>query len=624
MADIDLQSGGAPLADGDLARGGLPLAPSQAARGLERTIKDYLPVVDPTRWGEDLARQERRVCRVELNDDAGTTGTGFLVGPDLVLTNYHVLEAVIARPQLAAAVRFRFDYKAIGDGTTSDGVLVGAHPTAWEIGHSPYGKGEAKRTPDDPPPTADELDYALVRLERPIGMESANPSGSPRGWVRMPETDPATADQSLFILQHPRGAPIKLALDTHANPRLVNGGLRLRYATTTDEGSSGSPCFSSNWTLLALHHYGDPAWGSPDYNQGIPIARIRERAAAVLGGIGPPPLGPTGIDEIVVLPLGSRALAIAADFREDIEGVLHDIQVLEGYKLLHDVLHKLDFGMLEVVKRAARHVRGEESERLSLLAYTVDLADLAEKAKQAARGLPSVDFETQWIDGLRCASESLRIAADPGSVETPPVAGAAGHAATGPQVEEALFRLDRAVSQLPIINGKLVAKASSLEEPLRQLIRILERQVTALGAGTAGQSVAAEANRLERLRGDLKRLVGEHDRWQSIDINLRQASAKPSDLPYLWAQLSKAASDLSAPYSRERWAQDLLGYARRFEDAPAPDDPEQARERRTAFSLFRSLARTRFLAVDEELRKLCEDLVILLNEPLKALLKRIS
>ena len=55
---------------------------------------------------------------------------------------------------------------------------------------------------------------------------------------------------------------------------------RVRYATNTEPGSSGSPCFDMNWQLAALHHYGDPAWLNPKYNQGVPAHLIRQKIAA--------------------------------------------------------------------------------------------------------------------------------------------------------------------------------------------------------------------------------------------------------------------------------------------------------------------------------------------------------
>ena len=80
-------------------------------------------------------------------------------------------------------------------------------------------------------------------------------------------------------------------LDTKAvlkTPEL--GALRIRYATNTEGGSSGSPVFTLEWGLAALHHYGDPVYAHPKWNQGVPIDLIRARieqnpaAVALLGG----------------------------------------------------------------------------------------------------------------------------------------------------------------------------------------------------------------------------------------------------------------------------------------------------------------------------------------------------
>jgi hypothetical protein len=144
-----------------------------------------------------------------------------------------------------------------------------------------------------------------VRLERPFGDEPASPHPQPgkatkRGWVRIPDKGKAlafTSPMALLIAQHPDGAPLKMAMDTSAidktlqPPLWLNGaGTRVRYATRTEGGSSGSPCFDFDWNLIALHHYGDPAQGHPPtYNQGVPIGLIRDLLearghAAVLGG----------------------------------------------------------------------------------------------------------------------------------------------------------------------------------------------------------------------------------------------------------------------------------------------------------------------------------------------------
>lgn len=115
----------------------------------------------------------------------------------------------------------------------------------------------------------------------------------------MPEKDKApgfAAKMAIIIAQHPDGDPLKLALDTDAIDQerdhtlgLRPGGMRVRYATNTLGGSSGSPCFDFDWNLISLHHYGDTSYNQPRYNQGIPIGPIRARLeqtgkAAHLGG----------------------------------------------------------------------------------------------------------------------------------------------------------------------------------------------------------------------------------------------------------------------------------------------------------------------------------------------------
>ena len=77
---------------------------------------------------------------------------------------------------------------------------------------------------------------------------------------------------------------MKLALDTQAVIGANANGTRVRYRTNTDPGSSGSPCFTMDWDLVALHHYGDPKWLNPLFNQGVPIELIRRHIEA--NGLG--------------------------------------------------------------------------------------------------------------------------------------------------------------------------------------------------------------------------------------------------------------------------------------------------------------------------------------------------
>lgn len=202
---VSCQSAGALLAD----------APRRVtACGLEAIVSPRLKVVDMSVWHEKMARIEGQVCRIEFNGNA--MGTGFLVGADLLLTNYHVLEPLILGNTPPPQVACRFDYKILSDGSRSEGITASLHNV---VDASRYSQAEADSEPDRELPTADELDYALARLARPVGDEPVGKNagtGAPRrGWIAFPETDPALeAGQPLLIAQHPDGSPLKLALDT--------------------------------------------------------------------------------------------------------------------------------------------------------------------------------------------------------------------------------------------------------------------------------------------------------------------------------------------------------------------------------------------------------------------------
>ena len=251
---------------------------SSSTSAMERQVSS-LPFVEIAQWRARLGLIEMRVCRVETATDYGT---GFLVGPRTVLTNYHVVEDVIKGLQKPADVVLRFDYKRGTDGTTLHPGTEFRLAKDWLIDSSPYSSVDDV---DDPLlfPGAEELDYALMRVEgepgsNPVSAINAEPGAPVRGFVQVPAGAVAIAnDQPILIVQHPKGDPLKLAFDTRA-VTLVNGNrTRVRYRTNTEGGSSGSPVFDVNWNLLAIHRWGDPdakPMKLARWNQGVPIDTV--------------------------------------------------------------------------------------------------------------------------------------------------------------------------------------------------------------------------------------------------------------------------------------------------------------------------------------------------------------
>lgn len=241
----------------------------KSTQELERIIDATKPNLAPADFRQKIFEAELRVCRIEIPVTGGTaTGTGFLVAPDLVMTNYHVMAWVIEQKVKPAVVKVRFDYKTAGNKTVSEGTLCRL-AASWLVDSSEVGPLEE--------PTKDQLDYALIRLEKP-----APPVGDiDRGFYQLATTPEAFApDGALFIMQHPRGRPLELAMDTKAIIGMNQASTRVRYRTNTEGGSSGSPCFTPDFELVALHHSGDPNFDpahKPTYNQGIPMSLIAQR-----------------------------------------------------------------------------------------------------------------------------------------------------------------------------------------------------------------------------------------------------------------------------------------------------------------------------------------------------------
>jgi hypothetical protein len=265
------------------AIGMVPAGLPEAAE-LERMVT-AMSMLDITAWRERLGAIEVRTCMVEIGNKPA--GTGFLLAPDLVMTNYHVVEHAIkgtvgVKPE---SIGLRFDFKRLADGTTiNPGVVYRlVKGDGWLVDCSPYSALDTMAAPlASQFPATTELDYALLRVDgkpgtKPVGTLKMDKDAPARGWMSVPAAPYDFApDSALYIVQHPLGQPLKLALDTNSIMNVNDVRTRVRYRTNTDPGSSGSPCFDHDWNLVALHHSGDPAKVTPTWNEGIPIDKILE------------------------------------------------------------------------------------------------------------------------------------------------------------------------------------------------------------------------------------------------------------------------------------------------------------------------------------------------------------
>jgi endonuclease G len=203
-------------------------------------------------WFERGLLAARSVCRINLRQDGRVIGygTGFLVAPNALLTNHHVLDT----DDVAAQAIVEFGYELDVDGRPKASSRFTLDPATYFY-------------------TNKDLDFTLVAVGPADGTPGAQLADF--GWLRLiPTTGKILEKEWMTIVQHPSGEPKQIA--ARENQLLKIADTTLWYATDTAPGSSGSPVFNDSWQLVALHHSGVPAkdaqgrWLGPDGNPAPP------------------------------------------------------------------------------------------------------------------------------------------------------------------------------------------------------------------------------------------------------------------------------------------------------------------------------------------------------------------
>jgi hypothetical protein len=214
---------------------------------------------------KDLAFLQEQVCRVE----AGMAmGTGFQVGPNAIMTAYHVVKDVLEAKVPAPEVVIRFGYLQNESGVLQEGRTYHLAATNWLIDTSPYSQHDmgGVRVDSETIPEAAELNYALLRVE---GLVEDEP-----GWIEIRDKDiEYRPGSSLYILQHLRGGPLQLAFQPNSVIGINRNRTRLFHRTWTEPGSSGAPCFDHEWNLIGFHMSREPG-NIRTYNVGVPITAV--------------------------------------------------------------------------------------------------------------------------------------------------------------------------------------------------------------------------------------------------------------------------------------------------------------------------------------------------------------
>ncbi|MFN5999258.1 MAG: trypsin-like serine peptidase [Paracoccaceae bacterium] len=212
----------------------------------------------------------RRLCLIRAG---GKQGTGFLIGPQTVLTNWHVMSELIDRGTGKAvdgsAAKISVSFETLTDNKGRSCPVA----EEWLVGFSPLVKAAADPLPQAVSPDGTFLDYCAIRLLGAPGRE--------RGWYDLSQTGTLNhKTDAFFVFQHPAGVAQRagVARDTvlDANTDF------LRHQVWTASGSSGGLCLDHKLRPIALHHAA--VWhptelddkGKPklDYNRAILLSAI--------------------------------------------------------------------------------------------------------------------------------------------------------------------------------------------------------------------------------------------------------------------------------------------------------------------------------------------------------------
>ena len=224
---------------------GQPEFDPQSGRRLEAVIAD--PNFKALWWLRKAFDVARCVARVKFPNGSAT---GFLVGPDMFLTNNHVFE----NEEDAKRAILQFNYQL-------------------EPGGSIAPVDEWRCDPDSFFQTSPELDYAIVR----VTPKDHKTPGKEWGFLDLYNGATVSVGQRVNIIQHPQGRFKEIAFRDNQVRAADPDEPFIQYITDTDYGTSGSPVFDDWFNVVALHSQRVPDPTEPRRwyrNQGFRIQAI--------------------------------------------------------------------------------------------------------------------------------------------------------------------------------------------------------------------------------------------------------------------------------------------------------------------------------------------------------------
>lgn len=294
-------------------------------KAFERVLgtNDLLPV---SYFIEGL-RTTKSVCRIIINGRNGNYGTGFLIAPQLLMTNNHVLPTVtVAQMSIA-----EFDYELDEDSNPLLPARYALKPAQFFV------------TSDK-----NKLDYTIVAIE-PISRKGKRKLDNFGFLPLIPTLGKAAIHEFVSIIQHPDGDYKQLAIRENGVKAFRDSEdgqpYYIIYETDTAPGSSGSPVLNDQWELVALHH------------SGVPATNASGEWLTVDGGIWQ-----RGMSETLIKWVANEGIRVSA--------IVHDLQeqiAAKHPKVLTQILEAASLKKVPVLEKiiTTENETMEESDELS-------------------------------------------------------------------------------------------------------------------------------------------------------------------------------------------------------------------------------------------------------------------
>lgn len=198
---------------------------------IERIIgENHLMDINYLKKGVEVSKTVCRLIRFR-EEVKQAIGTGFLVGPNLLMTNFHVINSKRAARRLTA----EFEYEKNEQGKVKNTTLFQLNPDVFFLNN-------------------ETLDYTVVALS-PIAINQPSKKLADYGYNKLSNSSHKIIEgERVSIIQHPEGLPKMVAIRDNKVVKIDDSFIH--YTTDTQKGSSGSLVANDQWDIVALHRSG--------------------------------------------------------------------------------------------------------------------------------------------------------------------------------------------------------------------------------------------------------------------------------------------------------------------------------------------------------------------------------